>query len=316
MKGSILFIDSVHQILQDRLEESGWKCINGTQLTRSQILETIPAYSGIVIRSRIKIDTEFLNHATKLKFIARAGAGMENIDVARAQELNIVCINAPEGNRNAVAEHALGMLLALLNKLVTADQEVRNGIWKREENRGIEIEGKRVTIIGFGNTGSSFARKLTGFNCEIQVVDPYIEIDRKNFPGIRQITLTEAMTNSDIVSLHVPLTAETQHLVNLDFVSKFKSPFYLINTSRGAVVSLKALVAGLQSGNVAGAALDVLELESSSFEKIENNQSTEAFQSLIKLPNVVLSPHVAGWSVESHRKISEVLADKILSEKF
>ncbi|OQA12151.1 MAG: D-3-phosphoglycerate dehydrogenase [Bacteroidetes bacterium ADurb.Bin397] len=316
MKGSILFIDSVHQILQDRLESSGWKCINGTQLSRSQILETISAYSGIVIRSRIKIDAEFLDHATHLKFIARAGAGMENIDVVKANELKIVCINAPEGNRNAVAEHAMGMLLALLNKLITADQEVRNGIWKREENRGIEIEGKRVTIIGFGNTGSSFARKLAGFNCEIQAVDPYIEIDRKIFPGVRQITLTEAMSNSDIVSLHVPLTAETEHLVNLDFISKFKSPFYLINTSRGAVVSLKALVTGLQSGNVAGAALDVLELESSSFEKIESNHSADAFQSLIKLPNVVLSPHVAGWSFESHRKISEVLADKILIEKF
>lgn len=316
MKGSILFIDSVHQILQDRLEASGWKCINGTQLTRLQILETIPAYSGIVIRSRIKIDAEFLEQATHLKFIARAGAGMENIDVVKASELKIVCINAPEGNRNAVAEHALGMLLALLNKLVTADQEVRNGIWKREENRGIEIEGKRVTIIGFGNTGSSFARKLSGFNCEIQAVDPYIEIDRKIFPGVRQITLTEAMSTSDIVSLHVPLTAETEHLVNLDFISKFKSPFYLINTSRGAIVSLKALVTGLQTGNVAGAALDVLELESSSFEKIESSHSTDAFQSLIKLPNVVLSPHVAGWSVESHRKISEVLADKILAEKF
>lgn len=316
MTGKVLFIDSVHHALQSQLESDGWNCIDGTGWTKDHILATISTYTGAVIRSRFILDANFMQAATSLKFIARAGAGMENIDIAAAEKAGIVCINAPEGNRNAVAEHAMGLLLALFNNIVKADNEVRQGLWLREENRGIELEGKTISLIGFGNTGSTMARKLSGFNCRVLAVDPYIKIDPNLFPHVEQVTLKDALAESQIISLHVPLTDETRYMVNTDFIESASQNFYLINTSRGKVVSIDAVIKGLQSGKICGAGLDVLEFESISFENLSVGTIPETFRRLLELPGVILSPHVAGWTYESHRKISEVLASKIKALTF
>lgn len=309
----ILFIDTVHSYLQEQLSAKGFLCVDGSELTRADILSQISEYRGVVIRSRIKIDAEFLAVATSLKFIARAGAGMENIDVNEAEKRNVICLNAPEGNRNAVAEHALGMLLSLMNNIVKADKEVRNGIWLREENRGTELSGKTVGIIGFGNTGSAFTSRLRGFDCSILAFDPYFIIDKSLFPGVQQVSLDELLFDSDVISMHVPLTEETRFMVNGSFFGKLGKRPYLINTSRGKVVDTSAVVEALENKKIRGAALDVLEFESLSFENIEKEQLPPSFRKLCDSDRVVLSPHVAGWSFESHYLISKVLADKILS---
>jgi D-3-phosphoglycerate dehydrogenase len=312
-QGSVLFIDTVHPALEEALVAQGWICTDGSGWNEQETLRHLAPFTGVVIRSRFRIDRNFLDHAPALRFIARAGAGMENIDTDAAQVKGVICLNAPEGNRNAVAEHALGMLLALMNKLVTADHEVRKGVWKREENRGTEIDGKSIGIIGYGNTGSAFAGKLSGFEAEILVCDPYITIKSPVNPRVRQVQMQTIFEQCDIVSLHVPLTHETSHLVNDRFIAHFKKPFFLLNTSRGRVVDTAAVVAGLESGSIRGAALDVLEFESLSFEKLQQHELPEAFLKMTAMQNVVLSPHIAGWTVESHRKISEVLARKIVA---
>ncbi len=312
MNKQLLFIDSVHPALNFQLEQNGWECIDGTDWDRNKILSELSAFSGIVIRSRIKIDQEILKHGTSLKFIARAGAGMENIDTAFAQSKGIVCLNAPEGNRNAVAEHATGMLLALLNNLVVADKQVRDGHWLREANRGIELEGKTIAIIGFGNTGSTFAKKLVGFDCNILVYDPYAEVDTNFYKNVKQVTMETIFASADVVSFHVPLTAETDQMVSTSYINKFQKSFYLINTSRGKVVSTNDVVSALENKKITGVALDVLDFESLSFEQLSQDQLPASFSKLISFSNVILSPHIAGWTIESHRKISEVLASKIL----
>lgn len=309
----ILFIDTVHGYLQEQLSLRGFHCTDGSELTRTEILEKISEYNGVVIRSRIKIDEEFLTAASSLKFIARAGAGMENIDVAEAEKRNVVCLNAPEGNRNAVAEHALGMLLSLMNNIVKADKEVRNGIWLREENRGIELSGKTVGLIGFGNTGRAFASILRGFDCRILVNDPYIVIDKIMFPEVQQVSLDHLLLDSDVISLHVPLTEETRYMVNRAFFSQVGKQPFLINTSRGKVVDTSSVAEALANKKIRGAALDVLEFESLSFENIEKEKLPSSFLKLCESDQVVLSPHVAGWSYESHYMISKVLADKIIA---
>ena len=311
MQRNILFIDTVHPSLNRLLEEDGWNCVDGSLWNPEEIMNEITAFTGIVIRSRIKIDRQIIDKALHLKFIARAGAGMENIDSEYAISKGIKCLNAPEGNRNAVAEHAMGMLLALFNKLVIADGEVRKGMWQREENRGLELEGKTVSIIGFGNTGSSFARKLSSFNCRILAFDPFININREEFPYVEQVEMDAIFKNSDVLSLHVPLNELTHFLVNGEFIRQFEKPFYLINTSRGKVVSINDLITFLELKKISGAALDVLEFESLSFENLSSAQLPESFQKLISFSNVILSPHIAGWTFESHQKISEVLYYKI-----
>ncbi len=313
MKGNVLFIDTVHPVLQFQLEQNGWSCVDGTNWKEERILAEIKNVSGIVIRSRFMLDAAFLKGAVQLKFIARAGAGMENIDVTVAESMGIICLNAPEGNRNAVGEHAVGMLLALLNNLVNADREVREGNWFREENRGVELEGKTIGIVGFGNTGTAFARKLSGFDVTMLAYDPYTKVDTKKFPDVKQAQMEELFLNCDILSLHVPLTTLTSYLVNDEYLSNFSKPVYLVNTSRGKVVNTKSVVKALEHGKIKGAALDVLEFESLSFENLSKEQQPDAFQKLRTLKNVILSPHIAGWTVESHRKISEVLAEKIIA---
>lgn len=296
------------------MSEAGIECDDGTHLSKEEIWPIINEYDGIAIRSRFKIDKDFLEHCNRLKFIARAGAGMENIEVHVAEAKGITCINAPEGNRDAVGEHAIGMLLMLFNHLKRADAEVRQGIWKREENRGTELQGKTIGIIGFGNMGSAFAEKLRGFGVQILAYDKYIRIDQSVYPFVIQIALEKIFAETDILSLHVPLTAETNYLVNDHFLKQFKKPIYVINTSRGKVVDTNALVNQIKGGRVIGACLDVLEYESISFEQLAHANMPEAFQYLVQSEKVILSPHIGGWTHESNEKIARVLAEKIIRE--
>jgi len=306
----VLFIDTVHPALEERLTANGFTCIDGTSLSRAEILKDVGNIDGVVIRSKFKIDVEFLEAATSLKFIARSGAGLENITLEAASNKGIVVFNSPEGNRDAVGEQATGMLLSLFNHLNRADGEVRNGIWKREENRGIELKGKTVGIIGYGNMGGAFAQRLQGFECRVVAYDKYKT--HTDSPYAELVSLQHLMRYSDVVSFHVPLTDETRYYLNNGFINSMDKPFYLINTARGKVVNTEHLVQGLKSGKVLGAALDVLEYETSSFETLSSADLPAPFQYLIQSEQVILSPHVAGWTIESYEKLATFLADKIL----
>lgn len=312
MKKKVLLIDTLHSSFKKKLEEKGIECVEGYHLSKDEIANTIDEFYGLAIRSRFKLDRSFLQKGKRLKCIGRAGAGMENIDLKAAEEFEISCLNAPEGNRDAVGEHAIGMLLALMNKLIIADREVRIGIWKREENRGVELQGKTVGIIGFGNMGSAFGKKLQGFDCEILVYDKYLRIDQQQFPFVKQVAIEELFERCDILSLHIPLTSETSYLVNTDFISQFKKPIWIINTARGKVVDTEALVEAIEKGKILGAALDVLEYESISFEQLDASKLPMPFQYLINSDKVVLSPHIGGWTHESNEKIASVLAEKMI----
>ena len=300
----IIFIDTTHPKLIKDLNYKGLICDQAYDKSRSEILKIIKNYDGIVIRSRFKIDKTFINAAKKLKFIARAGSGTENIDLHYANKKNIKCFNAAEGNRQAVAEHALAMILNLLNNIRVSDQEIRRGIWNREKNRGIELSGKTIGIIGFGNTGSSFAKILENFNVKILAYDKYKE--KYKF----QSNLDEILEFSDIISLHIPLTEETKYLVNKNFISKAKKPFYIIDTSRGQCIETKALIKGLKGQKILGACLDVFEQEKNSFEKIGENADLKY---LIESNKTILTPHIAGWTFESNYKIAETLSKKIIN---
>ena len=300
----IIFIDTTHPKLIEDLNSRGFICDQAYEKSRSEILKIIKNYDGIVIRSQFKIDKNFINAAKKLKFIARAGSGTENIDLHYANKKNIKCFNAAEGNRQAVAEHALAMILNLLNNIRLSDQEIRRGIWNREKNRGIELSGKTIGIIGFGNTGSSFAKILENFNVKILAYDKYKE--KYKF----QSNLDEILEFSDIISLHTPLTEETKYLVNKNFIDKAKKPFYIINTSRGKCIETKALIKGLKDQKILGACLDVFEQEKNSFEKIGENADLKY---LIESNKTILTPHIAGWTFESNYKIAETLSNKIIN---
>lgn len=307
----ILLIDTVHPALNEMLSSKGIVCDLDNTSSKEEILKKIHHYAGIVIRSRFKIDKEFLDNAKHLKCIARAGAGMENIEVAYAESLGIKCLHAPEGNRDAVGEHALAMLLMLFNNLKRADSEVRKGIWNREENRGHELKGKTVGIIGYGNMGSAFAQRLKGFEANVLAYDKY----KTNFGNdyVKESTLQEIFEKTDVLSLHVPLTDETKYMINADFLNQFKKPIYIINTARGKVLKTADLVESIKSEKVLGACIDVLEYESVSFENIDAENLPEPFKYLIQSDKVILSPHIAGWTFESHVKISQILAHKIIN---
>lgn len=306
----VIFIDSVHPILKNLLEEKGFKCVLHINTSPIELEQVIGNYDGIVIRSRIKLDKHFLSKATSLKFIARSGSGMENIDMNYCKEKNIVCFNSPEGNRDAVGEHAIGMLLSLFNKLNSADIEVRNGIRNREKNRGIELSGKTIGIIGFGNMGSSLAKKLLGFDCRIIAYDKY----KSGFAHstIEEVDLDTLKKESDIISLHLPENEETFHYVNSTFISSCSKNFYLVNTARGKNVNTNDLALAIQNGKILGACLDVLEEESNSFENIQS-QNNSALLYLLQSDKTILSPHVAGWTEESYYKLSYYLAEKIIA---
>lgn len=311
----VAFIDVVHPILQQRLEENGFKCDDLTALSKSEIEIEISQYHGIVIRSRFAMDDLFLSKANKLEFIARSGAGMENIAIEYCKTRNITLHNAPEGNRNAVGEHALGMLLSLFNNLNKGDNEIRNGIWNREGNRGVELDGKTVGIIGFGNNGKAFAKKLRGFDVDVLIYDKY----KSNFEDetVSETSMDIIFKEADVISFHIPQNEETLFLVDDEFLSKFKKNIYLINLSRGKIVKTSSLVNGIKNGKIKGACLDVLEFEKSSFENIFSDKSNlpDAFNFILNSKQTLLSPHVGGWTAESYFKLSNVLANKILNQQ-
>lgn len=308
----ILFVDTVHPYLEEKLKQKGFDISHFTSFDKEKFIQVAGDYDGFIIRSKFVLDKKMLDHCKQLKFIARAGAGMENIDVHYARQLGIRCINSPEGNRDAVGEQAMGMLLMLMNHLKRADAEVRNGIWIRAENRGYELMGKTVGIIGYGNTGSKFAKKLSGFECNILVYDKYKTDIKEEY--LRQVEMEEIFDQADILSLHIPLTDETHYLVNEEYISKFRKPIYLINTSRGKNLNTAALVKALESKKISGACLDVSEYESSSFEHMDQSEFPEPFKYLINSDRVILSPHIAGWTHESNYKMSFYLAEKILKD--
>ncbi|WP_370408725.1 2-hydroxyacid dehydrogenase [Tenacibaculum dicentrarchi] len=305
----ILHLDSNHELLLNQLNDVGF--VNEQDYTASkEVIEAkINQYDGIIIRSRFTIDKQFLNKATNLKFIGRVGAGLENIACEYANQKGIHLISAPEGNRNAVGEHALGMILSLFNKFRKADNEVRNGKWLREDNRGIELDGRTIGLIGYGNMGKSFAKKLRGFDVKVLCYDIKPNVGDEN---CTQVSLEELQQKADVLSLHTPQTALTTNMIDANFINAFSKPFWLINTARGKSVVTSDLVDALKSSKVLGAGLDVLEYEKKSFENLFVNQDMpEAFQYLIKADNVLLSPHVAGWTVESKQKLAQTIVDKI-----
>ena len=305
----ILHVDTNHPLLINQINDLGF--INNEDYTSSKekIEAKIHKYDGIIIRSRFTIDKQFFDKAVNLKFIGRVGAGLENIDCDYAKHKGVTLIAAPEGNRNAVGEHTLGMILSLFNKLNKADQEVRQGKWLREDNRGIELDGKTIGIIGYGNMGRAFAKKLRGFDVEVLCYDIKNNVEDDN---CKQVSLEELQNKSDVVSLHTPETPLTMGMINTKLINKFKKPFWFINTARGKSVVTKDLVEALKSGKILGAGLDVLEYEKSSFEQLfSSDKLPEAFQYLTHAQNVILSPHVAGWTVESKAKLAQTIVDKI-----
>lgn len=308
----VLIIDTVHPLLHQILNENGFKLVEAYDWDKSKIMAAIANYKGLIIRSRITIDQEIINAATQLKFIARYGAGMENIDVVYAQNKGISCLHAAAGNKDAVAEHAIGMLLSLFNHLNRADAEVRQYKWLREANRGEELAGKTVGIIGYGNMGSAFAKRLQGFDVKVLVYDKY----KKNFlekaQWIEECSLEKLQEQSDVVSLHVPLTEETNGMVNYHWLNAFKQPIYLINTARGKVLNTADAMRLLNENKIKGMCLDVLEYEDTSFEHLNAAHQNETIKALFSSTKVVLSPHIAGWSQQSNVKLAQVLAHAIL----
>ena len=305
----ILHIDSNHPLLWEQLENAGFQNEADFTSSKEEVEAKIHNYQGIVIRSRFKIDKQFLDKATNLQFIARVGAGLESIDCDYAEQKSVHLIAAPEGNRNAVGEHALGMLLSLMNKLNRADRLVREGKWIREGNRGYEVEGKTVGIIGYGNMGKSFAKKLRGFDVEVIFHDILPNVGDEN---AKQVSLQELQQKADVLSLHLPWTPETDKMVNSQFINSFAKPFWFINTSRGKHVVTDDLVEALKSEKILGAGLDVLEYEKLSFENLFiDSEKPAAFNYLLQAENVLLTPHIAGWTHESHAKLAQTIVDKI-----
>lgn len=305
----ILHIDSNHPLLWEQLQESGFVNHNDFSSSKEEIEAKIQDYQGIVIRSRFKIDRHFLDKATQLQFIARVGAGLESIDCDYASSKGIHLIAAPEGNRNAVGEHTLAMLLSLMNHLNKANSEIKSGQWNRESNRGHELDGKTVGIIGYGNMGKAFAKKLRGFDVKVLFHDI---LPNQADENAQQVSLLELQQRADVVSLHLPWTAETDKMVNATFINQFAKPLWFINTSRGKNVVTSDLVAALQSGKILGAGLDVLEYEKLSFESLfQDTTIPEAFHYLLDADNVLLTPHIAGWTFESHEQLAQVIVDKI-----
>lgn len=307
----ILIVDLIHEVLIEKLENFGFECFYNPKITEKEIINSIEHYQGIIIRSKIKLTKEILKKAENLKFIGRVGAGLESIDLDYCAKKGIVCINSPEGNRDAVGEHAVGLILSLFHKINSANQQVKNGIWERELNRGIEIWNKTIGIIGYGNMGSALAQRLKGFSSDVISFDKY----KSNYSdgNTREVSLDVIFEKSDILSIHTPLTEETNFMVNTDFLSKFKKNIYLINTARGKIVKTSDLVKNLKSGKVLGAGLDVLEWEKVSFNEMFEIQN-EDFIYLKNAENVILTPHIAGVTYESFFKLSNFMAEKIIGK--
>ena len=312
----ILLLDSNHPLITEQLLAKGFILEEDFTSSYDEVLQKINQYDGIIIRSRIPLDKNFLENAQNLKFIARVGAGMENIDLETAKNLGISLINSPEGNRDAVAEHVVAMLLILMNRLFIASEEVKNGVWKREENRGDELLGKTFGIIGYGNMGKATAKRLSGFGVEVIFHDILPNLEDE---FAKQVSLEELQERADILSLHIPLDASTKYLVDENFISKMKKNFYLVNTARGKNVKTSALVDALKSGKVKAAALDVLEYEKSSFENLDistslSTRNKEDLQFLLESNQVIVTPHIAGWTHQSKEKLAQFIVDKIVQQ--
>lgn len=304
MSQKILIIDDLHPAFKEKAMALGFEVDDQPLITRAQTLEIIKDYVGIAVRTKFKIDAELFDEAPNLKFVARAGAGLDNIDEAAAKAKNIQLINAPEGNCDAVGEHAVGLLLALMNNFKKADTEIRNGIWDREGNRGYELKGKTVGLIGYGFMGKKMARKLAGFEVNVIAYDKY----KTGFSDAyaREVSMEEIVKHSDVLSLHIPLTNETRQMLNDEYFFHFKKPIFFINTARGEIVNTKAVLNAIKTGKILGAGLDVLEIE-----KFPALAEQTFYQELKTNEKVILTPHVAGWTFDSYRKISEVLAEKL-----
>lgn len=305
----ILLLDKNHPLITEQLLAKNFILEEDFTSSYDEVCNKIDDYDGIIIRSRIPLDKNFLEKAKNLKFIARVGAGMENIDIPVAEKLGIKLINSPEGNRDSVAEHVVGMLLILMNRLFIASNEVKNGIWFREENRGDELLGKTVGLIGYGNMGKATAKRLSGFGCKVIFHDILPNISDE---FATQVSLQELKEKAEVLSLHIPLTDETHYLIDSEFISEMKNDFYFINTARGKNLETKSLVEAIKSGKVKGACLDVLEYEKSSFENLEINN--EDLKYLLDSEKVIITPHIAGWTHQSKEKLAQVIVDKILRE--
>ncbi len=308
-KGEVLFLDKTHPRLMEKLINIGYHCFFEDDMSVEKLVKLMPDLTGIIVRSRLQLGREELQHAVRLRFIGRVGSGLENIDVDYARSKGIACLNSPEGNRNAVGEHAAGMLLSLVNNICNANYEVKKGLWNREKNRGMELRGKTLGIIGYGHTGSAFARCMDGFGMKIIAYDKY----KTGFGTsmVKEAGMEEIFNEAHILSLHIPLTNETRYLVDASFLSQFKHSIYLVNTSRGAVVNTSDLTKALKQGKLKGLALDVLEYEHLSFESLEMVDLPAPFRYLADHPAVVMTPHVAGWTHESLIQLSDVLFEKI-----
>jgi D-3-phosphoglycerate dehydrogenase len=304
----VLITDDCHPSLTEGLECLGYVCDFEPDITLAEVRARIGGYHGLIINSKILVDRALLDDAVHLEFVGRMGSGMEIVDRAYAAQKNVAVLSSPEGNNNAVAEHALGMLLALSNKLLRADREVRHFEWRREANRGFELRGRTIGIVGFGHTGSRLARKLAGFEMRVLAHDKYKQGFSKEMPWVEETTKTYIQQHADIISLHLPLTDETRHYVNRDFIRRCKPGFILINTARGQCVDTPALVDALEEGYCGGACLDVFENE-----KPETCTDSEAalYERLFALEQTVLSPHIAGWTVESKKLLAAILLEKI-----
>ena len=305
----ILLLDHNHPLITEQLSARGFVLEEDFSSSYDEVLLKINHYDGIIIRSRIPMDRNFLQNAKNLKFIARVGAGMENIDQQAAKEFGISLINSPEGNRDSVAEHVVGMLLVLMNRLYIASEEVKKGIWNREENRGDELTGKTFGIIGYGNMGKATAKRLSGFGVKVIFYDILPDLQDE---FATQVSLEELQAQADVLSLHIPLDASTKYMVNEDFISKMKKDFYLINTARGKNVETSAVVKAIKNGKIKGAALDVLEYEKSSFEHLEIQNDDLDF--LLNSDKVMVTPHIAGWTIQSKEKLAQYIVDKILQQ--
>ena len=306
MRKGCLIADEMHESILELLDELGFVVNYQPKITREELIEVIGPYHGLIIRSKTLVDKAVVDAAANLEFVARAGAGLDLIDVPYLESKGIEMLNAPEGNRDALAEHAMGLLLALLNNIVSADEEVRNWKWQREANRGVELSDKTVGIIGFGNMGQAFVQRLRAFDCRVLVYDKY----KKGFgtKNVEEVTLEKLFDKADILSLHIPLTEETRSWINKDFINSFSKDIFLLNTARGEVLPTVDLLELLDSGKVIGAALDVLEIEK--FDQLSMDDKV-LFDDLFSRKNVILSPHVGGWTFASYKRISEVLVGKI-----
>lgn len=305
----VLITDAVHLLLMEGLEKAGYSCDYMPSISLEEVRAIIDQYIGIIINSKITVDRMFLDKAVQLQFIGRLGSGLEIIDLEYAHQKNVAVHRAPDGNCDAVAEHALGMLLALANNLKRSDIQVRQSNWQREQNRGWELMGKTVGVIGFGYTGNAFAQRLSGFNVHVLAYDKYKEAYATEMPHVTETTMDQIWEEADIVSLHLPSTPETKGLANQAYWSKFKKDIVLINTSRGNIIPTKALIEALDTGKIKGACLDVFENEKPA---TYSNEQGLLFDDLFQRDNVLLSPHVAGWTIESKERLAKLLLDRIM----